>query len=425
MLALLAGLCSIESGWAQGANVLNVERPSPVSGTISRQQAIIALDSVFTWIERRHPAPYAYRPRVQVRRARRTLIRVMPDSVDRWWMADRLAYLVASLEIEPIWVFNLSRVSRPPSDTSTVFPEAGMSAFIEWIEEQAIVTHGERGLWPGDQILRINGVAIDSLIHHTAGAYTGTLSYRRHFAATQAIAELYRRGLLRAPIRVDLERWNGELVSLTLETNPAVNRAVRGDPLGSSLEHFGVAVVGRTLPNRAMVIQVGGLMIDPIGHKALLAKIAARLTANRAPALILDLRFEQYLPRWLVRSVLDALAPRGAIGRTRIPVCAVIGAQTTGGAARLVSALQKRRLARTLGEDAGSWRNMPDQDEGMAIPFLAAILVLPAQPLRPLPSVRRTLHPQIHVPMWRKDVAIGRDLAIEVASECGTLPAVP
>lgn len=406
---------------AQGSNVLNVETPPPVTGVISRVQAIAALDSVFTWIERRHPAPYANRSRSAVRRARRDLIGSLPDSVDRWWMGDQLARLVGSLDIDPVLVFNLSRVSHGPRDRPEL-REHDLHAFIDWVEDRAIVTHGARGLWPGDHVLRINGVSIDSLIQHTAAAYAGTPSRRLHYAATQVIGELSRRGLLTTPVRVDLERWNGERVSLVLDSTPVPPRTSQGDPLGSSFERIGVGVFARSLPNRAMVLQIGGLMIDPFGHQAFLRTIASRLTANRAPALILDLRYEQYLPRWLVRSVLEALAPHGAIGRTRIPVCAVMGAHTASGAARLVTALQRRRLARTIGEDAGSWRNMPDEDEGLAVPFLAAILVMPARPVRPLPLTRRTIHPLIHAPVWRRDVAIERDLAIDIASTCGTLP---
>lgn len=417
-------LCAGPPVKAQSGNVLNTDPPTPTFGNIARHQALAATDSVFSWIERRHPAPYQHRSRANIRRDRLALRRSLPDSVDRWWLGDQLARMVATLDLESVWILNASSVHAPPS---VLDPQrmGSLPGAIEWIEDKPVVTYGRRGLWLGDRLLRINEIDVDSFVKHAAPAYSGTTQHRLYFAALQLAPELFRRGLLNRDYRIDVQRWNGELVSLRILPSTAFERVHDAELRREDFESVGIGTFIEMRDRRVIVRNIGGLVLDSARAPAYLRQIANKLTTQKATAFIIDLRWEGNMPPWLVQRVLNALKPTGMFGKTRVPVCVLQGAMTSSGAARLVAEVQRLGLARTLGEDAGARRGALSSDDGHAVPHLSAILMLPEREQPVQSAAPRTLHPLIHVPVWRHDVAIGRDLAMEVAGECGSLKPIP
>jgi hypothetical protein len=424
LLQLLTMLCCAPMASAQGGNVLNMENPPPLFGNIHRRFAVEAMDSVFKWIEQRQPAPYQYLSRAEVRRRRSALAQSLPDSVDRWWFVDQLAQVVSAMDNEAVWIYNASSVRRTDSPTGPPslprFP-----AFLQWVEDRAIVTFGKRGLWDGDEVLRINGVGIDSLVRHTAHTLTGTRTHRLELATALIPVEMHKHEALTEPYVVDVRRYNGERATLRVSSSTLDEVRHSNGLMQANNEMLGIGVYVGHLRNGAFTTGVGGLQLVPQKTSTYLRQIAEKLVQQQSPALVIDLRWESNLPPWLIRTVVNALKPAGILGRTNVPTCVLMGGMTTHGAAQLVSEIQRLGLARTLGEDAGGWHNGLAADLGTPVPHLSAILMLPERGQTFVPGVRRTLHPLIHVPVWRKDIAEGRSLAMELASECGSLKPVP
>lgn len=423
-LQLLTMLCCAPIASAQGGNVLNMENPPPLSGNIHRRFAVEAMDSVFKWIEQRQPAPYQYLSRAEVRRRRSALAQSLPDSVDRWWFVDQLAQIVSAMDNEAVWIYNASSVRRADSPTGPPslprFP-----AFLQWVENRAIVTFGKRGLWDGDKVLRINGVDIDSLVRRTSRTLTGTPMHRLELATALIPVEMHKHEALTEPFVVDVRRYNGERATLGVSSSTSDEVRHSNELAQVNNEMLGVGVYVKHLRNGAILTAVGGLQLAPRRTSAYMRQIAATLVQHQSPALVIDLRWESNLPPWLIRAVVNALKPAGILGRANVPTCVLMGGMTTHGAAQLVSEIQRLGLARTLGEDAGGWHNGLAADLGTAVPHLSAILMLPEREQTYASEARRTLHPLIHVPVWRKDIAEGRDLPIELASECGLQKPVP
>lgn len=413
--------CALTLG-AQELSNFPDEHDLPRAGFMSRARAVAAMDSVFTWIERRHPAPYQHRSRLSVERERRGVARAMPDSVDRWWMANQLASMVASLKDESMRVNNYSVVAANEANATSGAPVL-FPADIDWVEDAPVVVSGRQGLWKGDRLISVNGLSVDSLIRDASNVFAGTAAARLQAAAQMFSMHVAQRALTTSPFHVVLERVSGERVSLTVDTRGSagggysVSESLRADTPDAD------EPLMRMLRGRALVVDVGLLSLYESTYPALFKKIAQRVQRDSVRALIVEMRWHSHFPSSFAPQFLAALARNSVIGRTGVPVCALIGPGTGGRATTLASALRRRHLARTIGQDAGTHAGSLPRDLGRLIPDLAATLMLPDTPYRRHRGAPAVVHPMIHQYTRRSDVAFERDGAMELAINCGALPA--
>ncbi len=397
--------------------------PAPMGfpSSVSHAQAKQAINEVFERLESQHPAPYKWRSSASVREARRALLpRWSLRRVDAFELATRLELLIASLNDDGT---SLTTMARPLNfEVSRASESALFPALVEPLDGGLVVTHGVQGLRAGDRVLRVNEYDIDSLLLALAPRTDGQPVRFPERMGSWLFHSPRNPGFVR-PMTIVVRSFDGDLRTITaLRLSP-------GDDWPSTWVSARDAYV-RNAPFRWRVAN-GVLLLTPqlppndrSTIAAAVAALADTIQAQQLRALVVDLRDVRWMATELADRLREESRRTGRFGASNVPVCALMNRLTFDAAAQLADDLRTQRLARTIGEETAWRRHSYLSDEGYTIPHLYSQLFLPRaeQPAGAgLDDGVSGVQPQFSVTRTARDVARGRDPALDVALRCGDL----
>jgi len=262
--------------------------PAAIGSTITRDDARADIDVLMHTLEDVHPNLYASRPRDSVSLARERLIAALPASLSRSEFWVRLAPFVAA--------FGDGHTNVPmPREEARRLQAAGALVFPPSIVindaghvvvSVPIVRDGD--IVPGDRLLSLNGLSIDSLMRAWMLEQSGESERFRAANVTNAFRDLLLLHALGAPYRIVTQRAEQtrmiELAGISQDSLRAV--AARVNSQRTAAPNFTYEL----LPSRVAYMNFSSMGGDIGRFKTDVAAMFRRVAADSARVLIVDLR---------------------------------------------------------------------------------------------------------------------------------------
>lgn len=377
------------------------------------------LDELVAKVEQTHPDPWAVTPREDFLADAQALRARLP-TMSRGRTLIAISELLASLgdsrlvaDLEP------QMVGAPVLPVQLIRLDDGV--FVHAAELQ----HG--GL-VGGRVIELEGRPIEEVLDRVDDLFAWETVGRRDAQAprlAQFVGALAYVGVVtrsNVPIRIEVERANGERVMKSIEAIPyRVHGAAKWRSWLDRLEgtvpvatkYAGALMAAEYLPeSKAMYIVYSRCMEDPAEP---LAGVTGRILDDAhhqgATRLVLDLRFNSGGEAAAAMSLVEAIA---ADERFSAPgsVCVLVGRATIGAGVSTALAL-KERGAVLFGEPTGSGPDEPFPAARLTLTNSGLVVVCPTAPRPEMPSA--VVEPDVRVSFLGADLFAGHDAALAAA----------